>query len=1029
MKKYQFIDKGMDMRNIIIFVISILVATGIYGLTVMPKNEFPTFAMPQGLIIGVYPGATSQEVEDRLTKPLEDFIFSFKEFKKDKVVSQSRDGIVYIMVETDDDVKIDQRSEFWSKFKHSVALFKSSLPSGVLAVVVQDDFGDSSAILLTMESESKTYSELDDYMDDLKRRLRKVSSIANLKTSGIQKEQISIYLDQERMSSYYLNTGMVSAALMSSGMTLTGTSLEGANLTAPIHIESPISCEEDVAERIVYYSPDGKIVRLRDIATVVREYPEPTSYVKNNGTKAILLSMEMKAGNNIVQMGREVDAILKEFQSTLPEDVTIFRITDQSQVVGDSVHDFLKELLVAILSVIVVVILLLPVKVALVAASSIPITIFMSMALLYLAGMELNTVTLAALVITLGMIVDNSIVIIDSYMGKLDEGMPRRQASLDSAKQFFSSILAATLAISITFFPFLFMAKGMIADFITTFPWSTTIILFLSLLVAVFLIPTMQYFFIRKGLHTEGEAGKKRITDYVQDFFDRLIRGSFRHPGVTIAAGMMIIAGGLLLFAVIPQKMMPVAQRNQFAVEIYLQNGSTLGQTAAVARKLEEVLKKDERIVSITSFIGSSSPRFHTAYAPQMPGANYAQFIVNTTGNQATEDILNEYTPKYYDAFPEAVVRFRQLEYNDAANPVEIRLSCTDRDTLKKYVEQVKAVMRGTEDAIMVRDDYNGTVPGISMNLDLEAMDRFGVQTSMVSLNNLAKYSAGIPVGSIYEGDKEVNIMLKAGREGKPDASVMENERIAGYGGVTSVPLREIADIEPEWYDGQLVRRNGVPTATVMACMVRGGNSDRILKDIHRKLDKMYFPESITFQDGGDKGSADDIIPQMMKSLVMSLLVILFILVFHFRDLKTSFLVLGAIIIFSTPCTSISIAVMGFDLSVTCFMGIVSLMGIIARNAIIMIDYAHELMMNGESVKDAVRHSAERRMRPIFLTSAAASMGVVPMIIGGSTLWAPMGVVVFIGTWISMFLILTMFPVLYSKIASIPHKMLNENNE
>ena len=447
------IESVMHYKSIMLLLLIVVVAFGAYSLVMMPKNEFPVFTIRQGVVVGVYPGANTREVQEQLTKPLEKFLWGFKEIKKRKTYSETKDGICYVFVELNDDVK--NKDEFWSKFKIRLQQFKSNLPSGVLALIANDDFGDTSAMLITLESKDKTYRELHNYMTNLEDRLRTISEVANLRVYGEQKEQIGVYIDRNRLSEYGLNTATLFSSLASQGMTVTSGSVDDKKQKRPIHLQTPMSTENDVAQQIVYSDLKGNVIRLRDIATIKREYPDADTYIKNNGKKCIVLSLEMNTGNNIVQFGNNVKNILDEFKTSLPSDVNIYPITDQSKVVNSSIIEFLKELLIAICSVILVIMLLLPMRVASVAASTIPITIFISLAAFYSLGIELNTVTLAVLIVTLGMIVDNSIVIIDCYIEKIDAGMSHWHAASASAKEFFTSIFSATLAISVTFFPFL----------------------------------------------------------------------------------------------------------------------------------------------------------------------------------------------------------------------------------------------------------------------------------------------------------------------------------------------------------------------------------------------------------------------------------------------------------------------------------------------------------------------------------------------------------------------------------------------
>src|SRR5574344_839334 len=388
-RKINMIESVMHYKSIMLLLLVLLVGYGVYSLINMPKNEFPSFTIRQGVVVGVYPGANTKEVEEQLTKPLEKFLWGFKEIKKKKTYSESKDGMSLVFVELNDDVK--NKDEFWSKFKIRLSQFKSSLPSGVLALIANDDFGDTSAMLITLESKDKTYRELHDYMTDLQDRLRVIPEMANLRVYGEQQEQIGVYIDRDRLSSYGLNTATLLRSLNAQGMTIVSGSVDDKNTVRPIHLTSPLNTENDVAQQIVYSDPSGNVIRLRDIATIKREYPDAGAYVKNNGKKCIVLSVEMNEGSNIVQFGDKVKDIMNRYQASLPSDVHIYTITDQSQVVNSSVVDFLKELCIAIISVIVVIMLLLPMRVASVAAGTIPITIFIALGIFYAFGIDLNT--------------------------------------------------------------------------------------------------------------------------------------------------------------------------------------------------------------------------------------------------------------------------------------------------------------------------------------------------------------------------------------------------------------------------------------------------------------------------------------------------------------------------------------------------------------------------------------------------------------------------------------------------------------
>ena len=1007
--KRNAIEWAMHYKQIIILIVCCLIAFGIYSLPNMRKNEFPDFTIRQGLVIAAAPGNTAEEMVEQVAKPMEEYIFTYKEVKKAKTFSRSRDGITYIQVELNDD--LTNKDEFWSKFKHGVSQFKAQLPSNVLAVIVQDDFGDTSALLITMESEEKTYRELNDYMDDLQDRLRRIPSVGRMSVSGLQKEQISVYLDNAKLSKYGLNDRMIAATLFQKGFSTSGGRVKSDEYVQPVYVAKSLNTVYDVQQQIVYTDPQGNNIRLKDVARVVKEYPKPDSYITNNGKKCLLLSVEMKKGQNIVAMGDEVNEVVNEYQKELPSEVNIFRITDQSQVVGDSIDNFLHELIIAIIAVVIVVMLLLPIRVALVAASTIPITIFISLGLFYAFGIELNTVTLAALIVTLGMIVDNSIVIIDNYLEKIGEGMSRWHASIESTTHFFKSILSATLAISITFFPFLFTTTGMIHDFVLSFPWAILIVLGISLLVATLLVPFMQFWFIRKPMKKK-EKGFSFL-DALQSYYNKLIAFCFRWPKATLAVGLGSVVVGVYMFMKLPQQLLPVADRNQFAVEIYLPTGTAVEKTAMVADSLEHILRKDPRVVSVASFKGCASPRFQTAYAPQIPGTNYAQFIVNTTGVESTVALLDEYAPKYTDYFPEARVRFKQLSYSESVYPIEIRLSGENLDTLRHEALRVEEVLRSVPELILLQNNFNEPMSASKIVLHEDEATRLGINNTTIETTLAMRYGSGLSVAKVWEGDYDLGIVLKGTHADSATNHDWADELIPVAGGVSSVPLRQIADVVPVWQNGQIVRRNGVNTITVMADLQRGAKSSFVSARVQELMDGMTFAPGVTLSYGGDIEDNADKLPPVVAGLMVAIVVIFFILLSHFRNISLA----STIFMSMTLCifgAALGVMIQGVDFGVTSILGLVSLMGIIVRNGIIMFDYAEELRTKEKMhVRDAIFHSAQRRMRPIFLTSAAASMGVIPMILGKSSLWMPMGTVICYGTLITMLFLLTVLPIMY----------------
>ena len=1002
------------MRNfrITFLIVGCLFVFGIYALARIPKQEFPEYTIRQGVVVGVYPGATAEEVEEQLAKPLEQFLMTYKEVKRAKTTSTSQNGMCYVMVELNDDV--NDKDEVWSKVKHGLAAFKMQLPAGVAAVVTNDDFGDTSALLITLESDTRSYRELKGYMDDLSDRLRRIESVSNLRPYGVQQEQISVYADPERLAAYGIGEKTLSAALAAQGLTPLGGSVSNAETETPIHIAPSLAGEREVAEQIVWSDPEGHVLRVKDVARVVREYDDPDSYIRNNGHRCVLLSMEMRGGYNIVEYGREVDEVLHAFMEELPSDVAVQRIADQAKVVGDSVHSFLRDLFVAMAIIILVMMLLFPLRSAVVAAVTIPLSTFISVGVMYLCGIPLNTVTLAALVVVLGMIVDNSIVVIDGYLDYIGRGHSRWYAAVESAREFFPSLLLATICICMIFYPILFTMTGMMRDFLTYFPWTITINLMVSLLLAVLVIPFLEIVII-PAVQPRKE-GRKSVTDRVHDVYRRVLAWTFRHGWLTISLGLASVAVSLVLATQLKLRMVPFADRDQFAVEIYLRPDTPLERTGAVADSVYRMLRADGRVKSVTSFVGCSSPRFQMSYAPQIAGKNYAQFIVNTTSIDDTEDILDRYADAWADRFPEAYVKFKQLDYQNVPS-LEFRFYGSDIDSLRAAADRLMARMRQMPELQWVHTDYEDPRAIAEVRLDPVTASQLGITRTVVAAN-MALASGDVAVGSVWEGDYRLPVVLKRdARLGERSLSDIGDTYVSSPVPGVSVPLRQIADVEPAWSQSKIVHRNGMRCITVTADLKRGANAMRMTSRISRMLkDEIPLPPGVETELGGAHEFDAETLPPIAAGLSISLVIIFFFILVNFRKFGITLVVMASM----SLClfgAMVGLLIADFTIGLTSVLGFITLLGMIVRNVILMYQHAEDKRKVCHwSGKLAAYDAGKRRMVPIFLTTATTAVGVVPMMLGGSTFWAPVGVTIFAGGIGSLILVVTILPVLYSKI-------------
>ncbi|MDX9948400.1 MAG: efflux RND transporter permease subunit [Bacteroidales bacterium] len=1015
-RKYDIIEWSMKHSRIVFLLSGLLVILGIIALVVMPKQEFPGYTIRQGIIAGVYPGATSEEVEKQLADPLEDFLFSYPEVKRSYTTTTSRNGICYAMVELEDNVK--NKDEVWSKIKHGLTLLKSQLPQGVVALVAQDDFGDTSAILIALGSGSRSYRELKDYADDLGNGLRRIESVANVRLYGEQKEQITVYADPYKLSSYAISDKLIMAGFFSQSLA-PGGNVKSENVNVPVHLKPAYGSVQEIEDQLIYSDPDGNMLRVKDVAKVKREYPSGKSYITFNGNPCLVLSVEMREGFNIMKFGSDVNRVIDEYKATrFPDDLAINSITDQSEVVSGSVVSFLRDLMLAIVVVILVMMILFPLRTALVAAIVIPLNTFISVGLMFLFGIPLNTVTFAALVVVLGMTVDNSIVIIDGYVHNLKNGLKPWDAALDSAHRYFMPMFLATTCICLIFYPILLLFTGQFAEFIYYFPYTFTINLMVSLILAVLLIPILEVALIKSSGSGEDEPGKKRITGKVHDVYVRLLGWNFRRPWLTISIGVFSILVSILMIPHIKFRMMPVAERDQFAVEISLPDGTPITTTGKVADSLRMMLAKDERIISITQFVGISSPRFHISYAPKMPSDSYAQFIVNTRSSRDTEALLDEYTDLYSHYFENAYIKFKLIDFQ-YVNAFEFRFYGDNIEDLKKSAGALSVKMKAMPELTNVVTDWGDMLPVLEVSLDPLASSKLGVSRGLAAAN-LMLATGEFSMGSISENNEIIPVVLNTGSEGeKTTLESIADTYISTLIPSVNVPLRQIAEVTPSWSENRIVHRNGIRTITVSADTRRNVLPAKLLSHLQDMIEEEIVPalqQGTVYQVGGEPEFNKEHLTPVIHALIAAFAVIFFFLLFTYGKFGLTFISLFTLFLFMFGAV-FGLWISNLTVGLTAVLGLIGLFGITVRNVILMFQHAEQrFAVEGWSARDAAWDAGKRRMIPIFLTSAAASTGVVPMILSGSSFWAPVGIVIFAGGIFLLVMTITILPVLYWKL-------------
>lgn len=1009
-----FIEKSLKYKQVTLSVLFLFFVVGVYSLFNMSRREDPKVTPTQGLVIAYYPGASSAQVEEQVTKKLEQTLFKYEEINKTKTISSSQDGRVVITAELAKGVT--EPDIFWSKLRQELMVVKQTdLPKGVVGPIVNSDFGDTEAMILGISGKNIPYDQLKEYTKKLEDNLRSIPAVSKIKRDGELEEQILVATSSAKLAQFGLNQQDVIRTLQSQNDIFASGDIEINAIKVPLYTKGYYNTMEELGNQIIGNSQSGSVVRLKDIAILSRTYAEPTSKIKVNNVNGMIVSIQMKTGNNIVKFGEEIENKIEEFRQTVPSDVVVTKIADQPKIVDHNISHFMREFFLAIVAVVIVIILLLPFRIALVAAMAIPMTVALTLALMNFFGIELHQVSLAALIVVLGLVVDDAIVVADNYVELLDKGQTRWDAAWKSASDLILPIFVATLTIIFAFMPMVLLS-GTVGEFIRTLPITVAISLGSSFIVAMVLTPLLCYTFIKKGLHDHSNPDKKQkksLLDGMQTGYNSLLDWSIRHPKTIIIGSIIPIFIALILFGTsIKQKFFPAAERNQFVIELWMPTGTHFNATEKAVEKIEKLFSNDKRVESHTAFIGNSAPRFYYNFSPEVPVSNYAQILITTTTEETTNELAEELPSKLEKTVPEGspVVKLMQQGAPLKAT-IEVRIWGENIALLKEIGARVDSIIKTKKGHQHVDTDFKEDYYGLDIHLKPEA-ERLGFTTEMIA-NSLYAGFTGAPITTIREGSNSVNVLFRLDEQERQTSADIKKLYLTSPVTHASVPLEQVAELIPVWKTGKIMHRNGLRVLTVQSGTTSEFVPSQLMLKIKPDIEKLKLPFGYKITYGGEEENQGETFPEMMGVMGIGMLLIFFIVLFQFRSLKE------ATIIMMTIPLSLFGAVFGLfithnNFGFTAFVGLISLSGVVVRNAIILIDHIHELVKHeGMGMREAAIESGKRRLRPIFLTAMAAAIGVLPMILSGSQMWSPLASVIAMGVIWSMTIGLLFIPVVY----------------
>ena len=996
-------------RPVTYTLLAALMGLGLLAIFTLSRREDPDLQGRFVRIIALWPGATAQQEEELLADKLERTLLEVEDIKT--VKSTSRPGIVVLQAECSDQTR--DIKKFRDELRDRIADIRPNLPAGVLSVDVNDRFSDTAAVIIGVTQDGATDREREDAARKVRDRLRLLHGVAQADLIAPQEERITVALSSQKMAQRAITAAQVSAAIGQHNiLPATGGSVALGASRFSIQPTGNLADYREL-ENLVIAAPDHAPVYLRDIATITRGYADPPDFLfRVNGKPAVGVSITMRKGYNITALGDEIQAELKTLKAELPG-AEFTRINDLPRSVVGRIAEFNENLLSGVLLIIVVLYLFMGLRSALIVGAMLPITILGTFALMFLFGRDIQQISITALIIALGLVVDNSIVVVDNVERKLSEGMEPEQAAIEGTDELRVPLLTSNLTTVASFAPLLLLSGG-VGEFIRDLGVVTSLATLISLLLNLTIAPLIALRFLR-GLHQDRPNRLRRAVLYLVDRFRNgiaaLAERGLKRAGLTVAIG---VVGLFCAMAVVPKlglQFFPSAVRNQFTIDVFLPEGRDIRETQRVAAKVEAIVRRQAGVESFATYVGQGGPLFYYNVTPEPPTENYAQIVVNTDSPERARPMLGAIQREANDTISEARVTARSLEQGPPVGaPIAVRVSGERIADLREAGDKIKAILNRTPGAQSVYHSY-GEVP-LTLNVAVnEDRARLAGLTAADIAQAARQGFSGETASYLREGDRQIPIQLRLEASERNSPQSLADMRLPTVGG-ESVPLREVAALSLAPQEARIERRNHVRTLTISAFSDGSRLPSQVLADAQKAIQHLDLPSGVTVAYGGEQEEVGKSFTELLLILGLTVVANLVIVVWEFNSFRAALTILAAIP-FSLTGAVFGLWVMGLPFGFMAFLGITALGGVVTNHAIVLFEYALREQEEGVSLDRALLDAGTRRLRPILLTVLLSIFGVLPQAIHGGTLWPPLAWSLIFGLLMSLALTLVLIPSLY----------------
>ncbi|MCG9580855.1 efflux RND transporter permease subunit [Vibrio tubiashii] len=1000
-------------NKVISWLFLIILAIGGYtSFMDLGRLEDPAFTIKDAMIISTYPGATSQEVEEELTYPLE------KEIRKlpyiDKITSTSSNGMSQIMVSMEMEYGPDELPQIWDEMRRKINDLRPNLPSGVNSVQIIDDFGDVYGIMIMLTGDGYDYIELKRYADYLSRELELVNGVGKVAIAGDQQEQLYVEVSLERLAALNLDMNTVVGLLSQQNSVQSAGEVMVNGQTLTIRPNGTMSSEQELEELIIHGRDTGNLIRLKDVATISRGIQEkPSNVVTFNGKPAINLAISFGAGVNVVEVGKALETELEALENIRPAGVEINYFYNQSAEVEKSVDDFIVSLGQAVAIVIIVLLFAMGLRSGIIIGAVLLLTVMGTFILMKQNDVELHRISLGALIIALGMLVDNAIVVVEGILVGLKRGKTKLQAAVDIVKQTQWPLLGATV-IAITAFAPIGLSEDATGEFMGSLFWVLCYSLFLSWITALTLTPFLADLLLKeeeKGGSAEEVDPYKGILFTV---FGASLKFALRFRWLTVVSMVGLLVVAVAGFGMVKQQFFPPSNTPMFYVDMWMPEGTDIRETIEETKKVERYIREQDNVEFVSTTTGQGLQRFALTYQPEKSYEAYTQLQVRTHDRETMFELLEELDKNLSVTFNQPTFQFKLMEFGPSpASKIEARITGPDPQVLRDIALQVEDVLLQDPGARNVRHDWRERTKELVPQFNESKARRLGISKEDLS-NTLQMAFGGTPIGLLRDGTHMLPIIARLPEQERVDFESLANVKIWSPTLQSYIPVEQVIDgVALDWQEPLIQRRDRKRTLTVLADHDVLGHETpaSLFSRVRPQVEELALPEGYSISWGGEYESSKDAQEALFGSLPMGYLLMFIITMLLFNSFRKPL-----VIWFTVPLSiiGVSIGLLATDMpfSFTAFLGLLSLSGMILKNGIVLLDQINIELSSGKDPYQAVFDSAISRVRPVSMAALTTILGMIPLVF--DAFFGSMAITIMAGLGFATVLTLIVVPVLFA---------------